>query len=97
MSNNMSLYSPTSLPTTRSGNVKLPAIVRNELTGLQNQTIVQAARIQAVEYVTSEAMHAVVGLSELEGQLAALSPMSTTRLQVIGNLASLQIARIVHG
>ena len=93
----LSLYSPTNLPTTRSGNVRLPAAVRNDLTTLQNQTIVKAARIQAVEYVTSEAMHAVVGLSELEGQLATLSPLATSRLQVIGNLASLQIARIVHG
>ncbi len=95
---NLSLYNSTSSSLVPSGGgSRLPATVRRDLTSLQNDTIVRSARIQATEYLGAEAMHAVVGLSELEGQLASMSPLATSRLQVIGNLASLQIARILHG
>jgi hypothetical protein len=92
---NLSLYSPSNTGLSRSSN-RLPSAVRGELSHLQNQTIVKSARMQATEYLATEAMHAVVGLTELEGQLCTLSPLSATRLQVIGNLAALQIARILH-
>ena len=62
---------------------------------IDHQADLQAARVQAIGYVGKRAMHEVALLSQLEGQLAALVPMATGRLQALGDMAALGMADVV--
>lgn len=77
------------------GSNHLPATTRKALSRLQQATIIQTARVQAQAYLGREAMFAVADISELEGQLATLCPIATTRLEMIANMTALSIARTV--
>ena len=91
----MSLYTANHPIVNRSG-AKLPAALRRDLTTIQEQAVVTTARVQAHAYVTAEAMHAVLNLSELEGQLAMMSPLAASRLDYLANAATMRIAQIVN-
>lgn len=75
--------------------LRLPSPTSKSLARLQQATIVQTARVQAQAYLGREAMYAVADVSELEGQLAALCPLATSRLEVIANITALSIARTI--
>ena len=72
-----------------------PAPARKALAHLQQATIIQTARVQAQAYLGREAMYAVADISEMEGQLATLCPLATSRLEVIANITALSIARTI--
>jgi hypothetical protein len=91
----MSLYTGNH-PTVSSSGARLPAALRRDLTTIQERAVVQTARVQAHAYVAAEAMYAVLNLSELEGQLATMSPLATSRLEFLANAATMRIAQIVN-
>lgn len=91
----MQQYQGSGLAAPNGSSNRLPATTRKALTRLQQNTIIQTARVQAQAYVGREAMFAVADISELEGQLAALCPLATSRLEVIANMTALSIARTV--
>lgn len=72
---------------------RLPVATTRALSRLQQNTIIQTARVQAQTYVAREALFAVADLSELEGQLASACPLATSRLEFIANSAAMSIAR----
>jgi hypothetical protein len=78
-----------------SSTSRLPVSTNRALARLQQQAIVSAAKVQAQAYVGREALFAVADLSELEGQLAQLCPLATSRLEVIANMTAIGIARTV--
>jgi hypothetical protein len=55
----------------------------------------QVARLAAVGYVGKKAMQEVALVSQLEGQLSALVPMATGRLQAIADMTALEAADVV--
>jgi hypothetical protein len=62
---------------------------------IEAQAELQATRVMAVSYVGKRAMHEVAVLSQLEGQLATMVPMATSRLQAIGDMLALDLADVV--
>jgi hypothetical protein len=79
------------------GSMRLPASVSRELEWVKHQAIAQAARIQAIEFVTERAMYAVSAITELEGQLTRRYPEAAYRLQGIGDMAAAAMAQEVVG
>jgi hypothetical protein len=76
----------------------LASIDRNKqlkLADIEARAELEAARAHAVGYVGQQAMHSVAMLSQLEGQLANICPLATTRLQGIADIAALGIAQVV--
>ena len=65
------------------------------LAEIEAKAELQAAKIGAVGYVGNRGMHAVALLSQLEQQLATVVPMSTARLQAMGDMAALAMADVV--
>ncbi len=81
---------------TPNGQTHLPARTTKALLGLQQNTILAAAQVHAQTFVAREAMYAVADLSELEGQLASVCPLATSRLEFIANTATMSIGRMLH-
>ena len=79
-----------------SGQTRMPASTTKALSRLQQQTILGTAQVQAKEYLGREAMYAVTALSELEGQLATMCPLATSRLEFIANTTAMSIARTLN-
>ena len=76
----------------------LSTIERSKAVGiakLEAQAQVEATRIHAVGYVGQQAMQAVAMVSQMEGQLAQLCPLATTRLQGIADMTAFSIAQVV--
>jgi hypothetical protein len=88
-------YQGNGLAASNGGSNRLPATTRKSLARVQQNTIIQTARVQAQAYLGREALFAVADISELEGQLATLCPLATSRLEVIANMTALSIARTV--
>jgi hypothetical protein len=65
------------------------------LAEIESQAELQVGRVMAVTYVGKRAMQEVAMLSQLEGQLAALVPLATSRLQAIGDMVALEAAEVV--
>lgn len=57
--------------------------------------LVQAARVRALEYVSTEALQAVAGLTELETLYLRRSPLGEARYRAIVDTASVAMANIV--
>lgn len=57
--------------------------------------LVQAARVRALEYVASEAMQAVAGLTELETLYLQRAPLGEARYRSIADTAAVALANIV--
>ena len=55
----------------------------------------EAARVHAIGYVGQQAMQSVAMVSQMEGQLATICPLATSRLQGIADLTALSIAQVV--
>lgn len=62
---------------------------------LEAKAQVESTRIHAVGYVGQQALQAVAMVSQLEGQLAQICPLATTRLQGIADMTALAIAQTV--
>ena len=62
---------------------------------IETQAQIEAARVHAVGYVGSQALHAVAMLSQLEVQLAQTVPAATTRLQGLADMTALALADVV--
>jgi hypothetical protein len=74
---------------------RLDAHGQIQIAAIDHQAELQAARVQAIGYVGKRAMHEVTLLSQLEQQLSALVPISTGRLQALGDMAALGMADVV--
>jgi hypothetical protein len=66
-----------------------------QIAAIENAADVQVARVQAVGYVGSQALHTVALVSQLEGQLTQLVPLAASRLQPIGDMTALAVAEVV--
>jgi hypothetical protein len=62
---------------------------------IQDEAELQVDRVQAVGYVGQQGMQVVALVSQMEGNLATLVPMATSRLQAIGDLVALEVADVV--
>ena len=93
--NSLQQFQGSGLATSTRSSGRLPASTNRALASLQQTTIIQTARVQAQTYLGREALFAVADISELEGQLAGLCPLATSRLEVIANMTTLSIARTV--
>lgn len=62
---------------------------------IESQAQIEATRVHAVGYIGQQAMHAVTMVSQLEGQLAQLCPLATTRLQGIADITAFALAQVV--
>lgn len=56
---------------------------------------VQAAKVDAVGFVAQRAMQDVAFLSQVEQTLGQMVPLAVSRLQAIGDLATLGIGQVV--
>ena len=92
---NLTNYQTGGLPVAAGNGSRLPVQTNKALARLQHRTIMATAQVQAQAYVGREALFAVADISELEGQLAQLCPLATTRLEAIANMTALGIAQTV--
>lgn len=79
-----------------SGSTRLPPATTKALSRLQQDAIMSTARMQAQTYLGREALFTVAELSELEGQLASMCPLATSRLEFIANTTAMSIARTLQ-
>lgn len=56
---------------------------------------VDTARLDGLQLVGTRAMQGVAMVSQLEGQLATMVPLATSRLQAIGDMHALASAEVV--
>ncbi|MFL6136711.1 MAG: hypothetical protein ACJ74O_02800 [Frankiaceae bacterium] len=76
--------------------VRMPREVARALTQAEQSAAVQAARIEAVSYVTATGYQAVANLSDLEARLITRSPLAEARLRFIGDTGAARIAEIIE-
>lgn len=69
--------------------------VRDEVALVQGRGIVQAARTQAVEYVTHSALRAVEDLTAMETLALQRNPLGDARYKAIVDTATASLARII--
>ena len=62
---------------------------------VESQAAVQAAQVDAVAQVAQRAMQRVSFVSQMEQQLGQVVPLAVTRLQAIGDLATLGVGQVV--
>ena len=65
------------------------------LVRVAHEAQLQVQRNRAISYVAQDAMQGVAFLSEMEARLSTLSPIATTRLQVIADSAAMAMAQTV--
>lgn len=58
-------------------------------------TEIQATRVHGAAFVAGQALHAVALVTELEQQLAQVTPEAAGRLAAIGNMATVGFGEIV--
>lgn len=63
--------------------------------GVENESDVQAAKIDAVGYVAKRALYVVGAVTQSEQQLAQMVPLAASRLQAIGDMAAFAATEIV--
>jgi len=63
---------------------------------VKQQALVAAVKVQGIEFVTRQALFAVAGLSDLEGQLIGQVPLSEPRLNAIVNIATAAMTEVVR-
>lgn len=82
-----------------TGQYRTPArierAVRDGVATEHGRGLVQAARVRALEYVSSEALQAVAGLTELETLYLRRSPLGEGRYRAIADTAAVAFATIV--
>jgi hypothetical protein len=62
---------------------------------VDSQATVQAAQVDAVAAVAQRAMQNVAFVTQIEQQLAQAVPLAASRLQAIGDLATLAMSQVV--
>lgn len=65
------------------------------LAKIQQAAELQVERVQAIGYVGQQGMQVVALVSQMEGNLATLVPMATSRLQAVGDLISLEVVDVI--
>jgi hypothetical protein len=96
----------SNFPTRRSGDSleraagravssRLERAVRQEVDLVQGRAVVQAARTQAVEYVTHSALRVVEGLTDEETLALQRNPSGDARYSLIVDTGTGALARIV--
>jgi hypothetical protein len=65
------------------------------LAKIEAETELQVRRLGAIGFTAKRAMHEVAMVSQLEQQLAGIVPISTSRLQAIGDVMALASAEVV--
>lgn len=82
-----------------SGRIQPPArlerAVQQGVAAEHGRGLVQAARVRALEYVSTEALQAVAGLTELETLYLRRSPLGEGRYRAIVDTAAVAFANIV--
>lgn len=63
---------------------------------IQAETVVEAAKVEAVAYVAYAGMQAVANLTDVEARLIARSPLAERRLALIGDIGAGKIAEILE-
>ena len=66
-----------------------------EMAKIEANAQLMAHKAAAVSYVAGRAMQEATNLSQMEQQLATLTPLVTTRLQGIADAASLALVNII--
>lgn len=79
----------------RSVPARIDRAVRDGVAIEHGRGIVQAARTRALEYVATEAMQAVAGLTELETLYLQRTPLGENRYRTIADTAAVALANIV--
>lgn len=64
-------------------------------TVIQHEADLQVERVQAIGYVGQQGMQVVAMTSQMEANLSTLVPAAVSRLQVIGDLISLEVADVI--
>ena len=96
----MSALVPTSGSLDRQTNRQLTRLGHSTdlaIASVESKAQIEAAKVHAVSYVGSQAMHAVAMVSQLEYQLGQTCPMAVTRLQGIADITALSVAEVVAG
>ncbi len=75
--------------------VRVQRAVREGVAVEHGRGIVQAARVRGLEYVSTEALQAVAGLTELETLYIQRSPLGEGRYRAIADTAAVAMANIV--
>jgi hypothetical protein len=63
---------------------------------VQAETVVEAAKVEAVAYVAYTGMQAVANLTDVEARLISRTPLAAARLELIGNIGAGKIAEILE-
>ena len=74
---------------------RIERAVREGVAVEHGRGLVQAARVRALEYVSTESMQAVAGLTELETLYLRRSPLGEGRYRAIADTAAIALANIV--
>lgn len=74
---------------------RIERAVREGVAVEHGRGLVQAARVRALEYVSTEAMQAVAGLTELETMYLRRTPLGENRYRAIADTAAVALATIV--
>lgn len=75
---------------------RLPREVTRAMRQAEYMAAVDAARVEAVAYVTATGYHAVANLTALEERLALRSPTAAARLRYLGDTGTARIAEIIE-
>lgn len=76
--------------------VRVPREVVRALAQAEQTAAIDAARVEAVAYVTATGLQAVANLAELEGRLITRSPLAEARLRFVGDVGAAKIAEIIE-
>lgn len=88
-------YAGTVLRGTDRAIARLQAKTQIDLARIGQAAVLQISRVETVACVGRRAMFETALLTQVEGSLGALVPMAVSRLQAIGDLATLGIAEVV--
>lgn len=90
-------YAPVSRLARAAGRelARIDASTNVKIARVESQADVQAAHVDAVALVAQRAMQSVAFVSQMEQQLGQAVPLAVTRLQAIGDLATLGVGQVV--
>lgn len=74
---------------------RVEAGTTRNLAVIEAETDLQVARVHALGYIGQQGMQSIAMVSQLEGQLAELVPLATSRLQAIADMTALATAEVV--
>jgi hypothetical protein len=97
MSKSVARFTGNSLDRVSGRNLpaRIERAVENEVALVHGRAIVAAANVRAVDYVTTDALQAVEGLSRLEELALQRTPIGDARYKAIVDVATGALVRIV--